>query len=259
MLSEIAEEAGDLAASFFRSTSIGTRDKGDRDVVTAGDLAAEKVIRDRLQMRFPEDGIVGEEGTEISSSSGRRWYLDPIDGTLNFSRGLPLWCVSVALFDDRGPLLGVIRDPTRGETFSAGRGLGAWCNERRLYTSDIHEITQAIVHVTIDFHEDSMEAGLNDIAALAPRILRSRNIGSAALALAYVASGHFDAMVHRFAHTWDYGAGVLLVSEAGGSITDMDGDPYVEGAQSLIASSSPDLGSQLLASMESVGTAPPRS
>lgn len=244
--SVIATEAGDLAAEYFRSETIGTREKGHRDVVTSGDLASEELLKNRLTEAFPLDGVVGEEGSAVHSSSGRRWYLDPIDGTLNFSRGLPVWCVSLALFDEQGPLLGVIRDPLRGETFRAARGQGGDLNGHRLTTSGIADLNQAVVHITIDFQEDSMQAGLADIRSLAPRILRSRNTGSAALALAYVAAGYFDAMVHRYAHTWDYGAGVLLIQEAGGCVTDMAGQPYTEGNASLVAASSERLATELL-------------
>jgi myo-inositol-1(or 4)-monophosphatase len=242
----IATEAGDLAARYFRSESIGTREKGPRDVVTAGDLAAEELLRNRLAEAFPLDGIVGEEGTAVHSSSGRRWYLDPIDGTLNFSRGLPIWCVSLALFDEQGPLLGIIRDPTRGDTFRAARGQGADLNGKPLTTSGLTDLDGAVVHITVDFNEDSMHAGLVDLANLAPRILRSRNIGSAALALAYVSAGYFDAMVHRYAHTWDYAAGVLLIQEAGGRVTDMAGRLYSEATVSLVAAASRELASDVL-------------
>lgn len=251
--SVIAAEAGDLAAGYFRSEAIGTREKGHRDVVTAGDLAAEDLLRNRLTEAFPLDGIVGEEGSAVRSSSGRRWYLDPIDGTLNFSRGLPVWCVSLALFDEQGPLLGVIRDPLRGETFRAARGQGADRNGERLKTSGVADLDQAVVHITIDFQDDSMQAGLADIQVLAPRILRSRNIGSAALALAYVAAGYFDAMIHRYAHTWDYGAGVLLIQEAGGRVTDMAGRTYSEGNSSLVAASSERLATDLLDAIRLTG------
>lgn len=243
--SVIAADAGELAAGYFRNEAIGTREKGSRDVVTAGDLASEELLRTSLTAAFPDDGIVGEEGTSVHSSSGRRWYLDPIDGTLNFSRGLPIWCVSLSLFDEQGPLLGVIRDPLRGDTFRAARGQGAELNGVRLTTSGMADLAQAVVHITVDFHDGSMEAGLEDMRRLAPRILRSRNIGSAALALAYVAAGYFDGMVHRYAHTWDYGAGALLIQEAGGCVTDMAGGPYSEGAVSLIAGSSRRLAADL--------------
>lgn len=253
--SEIAREAGELAAGYFRNEAIDTREKGHRDVVTAGDLAAEKLLRARLAAAFPKDGIVGEEGSSIRSSSGRRWYLDPIDGTLNFSRGLPIWCVSLALFDERGPLLGVIRDPLRGDTFRAARGEGAELNGDRLVTSGVRDVNQAVVHITVDFHDESMQAGLEDLRRLAPRILRSRNIGSAALALAYVAAGYFDAMVHRYAHTWDYGAGALLIREAGGCVTDITGRPYVENTVSLIGAASQQLATDLRDVMQSPSSA----
>ncbi len=238
---EIAAEAGELAASYFRSERIGARLKGWRDVVTSADVAAESLLTQRIKDRFGGDGVVAEEGTEVASETGRSWYLDPVDGTLNFSRGLPLWCVSMTLFDGEGPLLGVIRDPTRDETFSAYRASGAWRNTERLHVSGMQSLDDALVHVTVDFQERSMQQGLDDLSRLAPRVLRTRNFGSAALGLAYVAAGHFDALLHRHAHAWDYGAGVLLVQEAGGSVTNMDGQPYSKETVALVAAATPSL------------------
>ncbi len=247
---DIAREAAELVRSYFSTDRVHTRVKGDRDVVTAADVASERLILERLAERFPTDGIVGEEGAATRPESTRRWYVDPLDGTLNYSRALPIWCVSVALFDRGRPVLGVIVDPIRDETFSAATGRGAWLNGKRLHTSSVDRAGDAFVHMTVDFNDQSMLAGLRDLQVVAPAVLRTRNIGSAALALAYVACGRFDAMLHRYAHGWDYGAGVVLVREAGGMVTDMTGSRYSEQTFALMATSNPTLHGELLAMVQ---------
>lgn len=232
--------------SFFRSANPGVRAKGYRDVVTDADVAAEKLITQALRESFPEDGIVGEEGASHVGSSDRRWLIDPVDGTLNYSRQLPIWCVSVSLFRGEFPEVGVIYDPLREETFEASLGGGARLNGAILGGSGCREAGQALVHVTVDFRQDSVVEGLDDLKVLAPVVLRTRNIGSAALALAYVAAGRFDAMLHRFASPWDYGAGVALVQEAGGVVTDFEGKPYSFDTSGLLASASPELHAAIL-------------
>jgi myo-inositol-1(or 4)-monophosphatase len=238
---EIAHEAGDLVLSYFKSDRVNVRSKGERDVVTAADTESERLIRDRLSAAFPEDGIVGEEGTDVDFAGRRRWYVDPVDGTLNYAHGLPIWCVSLTLFDGATPVLGVVRDPLRDQTFTARKGGGGRCNGKELRTSSVESAENALVHVTIDFNEASLQAGLRDIQRLAPRVLRTRNLGSAALALACVANGTLDAMVHRYAHPWDYGAGVLLVQESGGQVTEIGGGPYTVETEALIAAATPQL------------------
>lgn len=243
---EIAEEAGTVLLSYFSLDRMATRAKGDRDVVTDADTAAEELVHRRLSDAFPGDGIVGEEGTNVTTSGERRWCVDPLDGTLNYSRTLPIWCVSLSLFVGARPVLGVIHDPTRRETFTAVRGGGAFCNGTRLETNRAAMLTDAFVHLTVDFHDGSMQEGIDDLTRLAPRVLRTRNIGSAALALAYVAAGRLDAMLHRFANSWDFGAGVVLVEEAGGMVTNLSGDIYTIADTTLIAAASPALQADLL-------------
>jgi myo-inositol-1(or 4)-monophosphatase len=160
---------------------------------------------------------------------------------MNYSRGLPIWCVSLALFRGVRPVVGAIYDPLRNELFSAAEGLGARSNGRALTTSGRKDVASAVIHITIDFEAESMASSLEDVRRLAPRALRTRNIGSAALALAYVADGRFDAMLHRFAHAWDYGAGVVMIHEAGGSVVGVDGEPYTMRTTALIAAASPEL------------------
>lgn len=239
---EAAGQAAEIGLDYFTPARMRTRAKGDRDVVTDADFASERFLLRRLGELFPGDGILGEEGTDRDPNNPRRWCIDPIDGTLNYSRGLPIWCVSLSLFERGIPVVGVIVDPLRGETFAAAKGTGCTANGRPVAVSRLQEMSEALVHITIDFASESMEQGLDDIQNLAPRVLRTRNIGSAALALAYVAAGRFDVMLHRFAHPWDYGAGVLMVEEAGGTVTDMQGNPYTVETVAVVASASPHLG-----------------
>jgi myo-inositol-1(or 4)-monophosphatase len=251
---DIATEAADLVLSYFGGDQVDVQAKGVGDVVTAADTASERLILRRLREVFPEDGVVGEEGTSIQGNSGRTWYVDPLDGTLNFARGLPIWCVSLALYEGSRPLLAVVRDPIRRETFSAGHGTGSFCNDRPIACSSVAAAAESVIHITVDLKDLGASAGLEDIVVIAPRVLRTRNIGSAALALAYVAAGRFDAMLHRFAYSWDYAAGVLLVREAGGIVTDMRGEAYTPETHDLCTAANESLHAAYLAMLtESAG------
>lgn len=243
---EIAREAGGLVLSYFDSDRVEARAKGERDVVTAADTASEALIMRRLATAFPADAVVAEEAGGRPSPTGRTWYVDPVDGTLNFARGVPLFCVSLSLFQGTRPILGVINDPARGETFWAAAGEGAFVDGKRVRTSGITAPERALVHMTVDFHEASLRAGIRDIGDVAPRVLRTRNIGSAALALAYVAAGRLDAMIHRYANPWDYGAGVILIQEAGGEVSSLSGNPYSVADRSLLGAATPTLHQTLL-------------
>jgi myo-inositol-1(or 4)-monophosphatase len=250
---EIAHEAGEIALSYFDTERVGTRAKGERDVVTAADVASEQHMVGRLTEAFPGDGIVAEEGSRVEAAGERRWFLDPIDGTVNYARGVPVWCISLSLFQGKVPLLGVICDPIRREIFSAVRGQGARCNDRTIVSSGIAEPSSALVHITVDFHDDSLLLGLEDVRALAPRVFRTRNLGSAALALAYIAAGRLEGMVHRLANTWDYGAGVLLAQEAGGQATSIGGEEYTDTTRALLAAATPALHRALVDILRDVG------
>ncbi|GAC1465837.1 MAG: inositol monophosphatase family protein [Chloroflexota bacterium] len=242
----MAEEAGAILASYASGGELDIRAKGERDVVTAADVASEALILDSVRRAFPEDSIVAEEGGVVRDSGERRWYVDPLDGTLNFSRSIPIWCVSIALFESGAPTVGVVHDPLLHETYAACTGQGAHMNGTAIACSGVSDISRAVVHVTTDFEARGMQEGLQDLNALQQHVLRTRNLGSAALGLAYVGSGRLDAMVHRHAHTWDYGAGALLVREAGGCITEADGSPYSEASTSILAAATQGLHRALL-------------
>lgn len=248
----LAVGAGKILLDHMSSERMDTRAKGDRDVVTAADLASEQFIIDWLRRNFPDDGIIGEEGSQTISRSGRRWAVDPLDGTLNYSRGLPIWCVSISCFEADEPILGVVYDPLREEVFSAARGLGAWLNGEPISPRPTANVADAYVHVTVDFKDAGVQIGLEDMLAVAPRVLRTRNLGSAALSLAYVACGRLDAVLHRFAYVWDYGAGACLVREAGGHISSMDGAPYTFECQSIVAAGTQPVHAGLIDTLKTV-------
>jgi myo-inositol-1(or 4)-monophosphatase len=243
---EIATDAAKLVHAYVGGDRIDVRAKGVGDVVTAADTASESLILERLKAAFPDDGVLGEEGSNVQGTSGRTWHIDPLDGTLNFSRGVPIWCVSMALYEADRPLLAVISDPITRETFSARAGIGSYCNGEQISCSQVTAAADAVVHITVDLKDLGASTGLDDLVAISPRVLRTRNIGSAALALAYVAAGRFDAMLHRFANSWDYGAGVLLVREAGGVVTDLRGEAYVLAAHDLCATANASLHAEVL-------------
>ncbi|MGB9359452.1 MAG: inositol monophosphatase family protein, partial [Acidimicrobiia bacterium] len=141
----IAEEAAELTLRWFQGSGLDVRKKQDGTVVTEADVAAEDLIRSMLRDRFPDDGIFGEEGGESAGSSGRRWIVDPIDGTVSFVRGVPLYSTLLALVDDHGPAVGVICLPALGETVAAGRGLGAFFNGTPCRVSDTDDLSEALL------------------------------------------------------------------------------------------------------------------
>lgn len=241
----IAREAGGVLMDYFNSERVDVRAKGPRDVVTAADIASEHLVVRRLREAFPEHAIVGEEGANFPGTTEHCWFIDPLDATVNYSRSIPLWCVSLSLFKDTRPVVGVVYDPIRDESFSAVAQSGAFLNGVHIRTSEAELVSQAVVQITVDFENESMRAGLDDIQKVAPHVYRTRNIGSAALGLAYVAAGRLDGMLHRFAHTWDFGAGVLLIQEAGGRVTDMNGAEYTNRSTSILAGASARLHAHL--------------
>jgi myo-inositol-1(or 4)-monophosphatase len=184
------------------------------DVVTEADRRAEEVMVALLQAERPADGIVGEEGTAVAGGR-RRWLLDPVDGTLNFSLGVPVWCAAVALVDAAGPVVAAAHDPLRDELFSAARGGGARCNGSPLRPRPAPRLAEALVSTFVDVrHRDAEVTPATDRLTRAVGSLRS--FGSGTLELAWVAAGRLHAWVQVDTEAWDWHPGALLVAEAGG-------------------------------------------
>ena len=193
------------------------------DLVSDADREAERAIRELLEAERPEDGLVAEEGSQAEAASGRRWVVDPLDGTINFLYGFPAWAVSVALEDAEGPLLGVVHSPIHRETFHAVRGEGAWLAERRLSVRPARPLAESLVATGFSYEPDRRAVQAEVIGKLLPRARDIRRAGAAALDLAWLAAGRVDAFFERGLQHWDWAAGRLLVEEAGGSCTWLDG------------------------------------
>jgi myo-inositol-1(or 4)-monophosphatase len=226
-----------------------TRTKGVRDLVTDADLASQAAIRRIVSARFPEHAFVGEElATEsiVPSIDQLTWIVDPLDGTTNYVHGYPNFAVSVAVTRGNDVLAGVIYDPLRDLCFAAAAGKGAWCNEAQLKTSDVSEMAEALVAVSLPAHVRRDSADLLDFIEAAQVAQAVRRSGSAALNLAYVASGAFDAFWATQIHPWDVAAGVLLIREAGGIITGRNGQPFDLWHPHFLAAAGPELHREML-------------
>ncbi|MCP8937968.1 inositol monophosphatase [Alsobacter sp. SYSU M60028] len=232
---EVALEAGALALARFRDKgSIQVSFKGHQDYLTEVDGLVERLIIERLSARFPEDGFIGEEGG--GSGSARVWVIDPIDGTSNFARGIGHFCVSIAYVDDRGPALGVIYDPTRDELFAAERGGGATLNGAPIAVSGIADPRRASVECGW-----SMRRPIGDYIALMGRVAEMGaglyRLGSGALGMAYVAAGRTDAYCELHINSWDVLAGLVIVAEAGGAVSDFTAGDYLANGNPVLACS----------------------
>jgi myo-inositol-1(or 4)-monophosphatase len=232
----IAREAGALLLGYL-AKHVTIEYKGDVDLVTEADRASEKFIVERLQARWPEHGIVGEEGTRSEADAEYRWYVDPLDGTTNFAHGYPVFCVSIALVRRDGQLeVGVLYDPTRDETFSAERGSGATLNGNKLQVSKTTRLAESILGTGFPSHKRHKNPNIHFYHQLTLRSHGVRRAGSAALDLANVASGRYDGYWEFNLNPWDTAAGVLLVQEAGGTVTRFDGTPFRLDSREVLAS-----------------------
>lgn len=221
---EIAREAGALLTHFFERR-IGFELKGDFDLVTEADRASEKLIVERLRSYFPSHGIVAEEGGGHESPSEYRWYVDPLDGTTNFAHGYPTFNVTLALERGDEIVCGVVYDPTRNEVFTAERGSGAFLNNRRIHVSKATTLADSLLSTGFPSRKRHLNVNIHFYHQLAMLTHGVRRGGAAAIDLAYVACGRLDGFWEFKLNPWDMAAGSLLVSEAGGRISDMRGGP----------------------------------
>jgi myo-inositol-1(or 4)-monophosphatase len=234
-LEAIAREAGKLVMGYFRHVTIEY--KGEVDLVTEADRASEKLIVERLRARWPEHGIVAEEGTRSEVDAEYRWYVDPLDGTTNFAHGYPVFCVSIALARQDGQLaVGVLYDPTRDEMFAAERGLGAKLNGQPIHVSKTKVLAESILGTGFPSHKRHKNPNIHFYHQITLRSHGVRRAGSAALDLANVASGRYDGFWEFNLNPWDTAAGVLLVQEAGGTVTRFDGSPFCLDSREVLAS-----------------------
>lgn len=239
-LLDVAREAVAKATGIVRSRpSFSVSAKGDRDLVTDVDTAVEDALREFLTAETPEIGVLGEERGRSGVGGGRWWALDPIDGTANFARGIPLCGISLALVDGEHSTVAAIALPYLGVTYTAARGEGAYANGERVGASDATHLRDAMIAVG-DFAigelaEEKNRARLLLLSDLGARAQKIRMLGTAAIDLAWVADGKLDAALILSNNPWDTMAGVLLVREAGGAVVDRDGSEHTVDSSSTIA------------------------
>ena len=221
---DIAREAGALLAGYFERR-VTFELKGEFDLVTEADRASERLVVERLRTHFPAHTIVAEEGGGHSGSSEYRWYVDPLDGTTNFAHGFPVYNVTLALEQAGELIAGVIFDPNRQEMFSAERGSGAFLNDQRIRVSKADRLEHSLVATGFPSRKRHQNVNVHFYYQLAMLTHGVRRAGSAALDLAYVASGRLDGFWEFGLNPWDMAAGILIVNEAGGRCSDMKGGP----------------------------------
>lgn len=225
--------------------------KGRNDFVTDVDKAAERRIIETIQKTHPDHAFLAEESGESSNNSDVQWIIDPLDGTTNFLRGMPHFSVSIAA-QIKGKLeAAVVYDPVREELFTASRGSGAQLNGKRIRVSQARNLEQTLLATGFPFrNEKQFDDYMTLFSRLYPKCGDMRRAGSAALDLAYVAAGRFDGFWEYGLKWWDIAAGALLVSEAGGMISDFKGNPNYREADSLLAAN-PKIFKAMLSHMRS--------
>lgn len=224
---DTAVHAGKLTRDIFNQPRQITS-KGLRDIVTDADTAAQKLITDAIQAQFPDHGFITEEkDSQLPRSGPVIWVIDPVDGTTNYARQLPEYCVAVAAVADSGEVLaGAIYDPMRDELFSAAKGMGAAMNGRPLQVSQIDQLWDCMVAMDWARNEETRQSAMDLLPKFAHRVSFPRVFGSAALAMAWVAAGRVDLYLNYHLQTWDVAAASIILAEAGGCLTDFHGRPW---------------------------------
>ena len=248
-MQELAREAGSLLLSYFGKVAIEY--KGDVDLVTEADRRSEELIVGRIRKQWPQHDVMGEEGSRRETGSDFRWYVDPLDGTTNFAHGYPVFCISIALEHKGERIAGVIYDPTRDEMFAAEKGSGAVLNGRPIQVSRTRRLAESLVATGFPSHKRHKNPNIHFYHQITLRSHGVRRAGSAALDLCCVSCGRYDAFWEFNLNPWDTAAGVLLVEEAGGEVTNFTGGPFQISSREVMATNS-QVHQELLAEFKQV-------
>jgi myo-inositol-1(or 4)-monophosphatase len=232
----VARDAGRLLRDRV-GTKIDIDHKGAINIVTDVDLASEQLIRDAIATHYPRHQVLAEEGGLADNTSEYRWVVDPLDGTTNFAHGYPVFCVSIALEYQGESVLGVVYDPMRDELFAAERGGGAALNNLPIHVSGTGDLMQSLLSTGFPYDiKTSTLTNLDHWANFAMNAQALRRDGAAALDLCYVACGRYDGFWELNLSPWDTAAGALIVTEAGGRVTDFAGNKFSNYEPQVLAS-----------------------
>jgi len=255
---DLAQQAGELLLGIHRSGPRQIRSKKTSvDMVTEADTASQTMILETLTARFPAyDMMAEEDGGDKNTGSRALWLIDPLDGTTNFASRFPVFAVSIALWVDGKPTIGVIQDVVRERTYWAAAGLGAWMgaptklDEVKLQVSQTRELDQSLIGTGFPYiRATTQDNNLVEFSYLMPKVRGIRRAGSAALDIAWVADGRLDGYWESNLWPWDWGAGVLLITEAGGVVSDYAGEPWQLDKNQMVAAN-PSLHEKLLAALQ---------
>lgn len=222
LATDAAREAGALLLELRGSPATGVRSKSSAtDLVSEADERAERAIVTAIRARRPDDAIVAEEGSSASGSSGVNWYVDPLDGTINYLYGIPQWAVSICCADEDGPLAAAVFDPLRDEVFRATRGGGAWLGKQRLAVTEKRELASALIATGFGYEAAQRTTQGRILANLMGEVRDVRRFGSASLDLCWTGMGRFDGYFESVDKPWDWMGGALVVREAGGRVSQL--------------------------------------
>jgi myo-inositol-1(or 4)-monophosphatase len=246
---QTARQAGRLLCEYFSQHHIVSQKSTEIDLVTEADLASERLIVDAIRTQFPGQPILSEEGLgdlqKATGESPHLWIVDPLDGTINYAHGFPIWGVTLALAEHGQVVMGVNYDPLLDELFWAERGQGAWFNGERIQVSTVARLRDALVATGFAYKRATLADtsqgkvpgnNLAEFSAVMPRVQGVRRAGAAVLDLAYLAAGRLDAYWEMYLQPWDWAAGKLIVEEAGGVVTDLYGKTWSLGTNNFVAS-----------------------
>jgi myo-inositol-1(or 4)-monophosphatase len=232
---EAASKAGEVLKTHFREKT-QVKYKGRANIVTDVDLRSEEVLKSFLRAEYPDHSILSEESQAIKGNSSYKWILDPLDGTNNYSFGIPFFSTIIALTKGKDVLLGIVYDPLRDEMFSARKGEGATLNNSPVHVTRKKTVQESLIGLDLGYVDEKGKRSLEFITSLWPEMYAYRIMGSAALGVAYTACGRLDLYFHFLLYPWELACGQLLVTEAGGVVTDLEGNPPKIGQGSVIAS-----------------------
>lgn len=218
---EAAKKGGEVLAKYFEMVGLEREEKDDKSFVTKADREAETAIVATISTAFPDHGLLGEEGADVNPEARFKWVIDPLDGTSNFVNGIPLFAVSIAVVENNDPILAVLWNPITNSLYVAEKGKGAEYNGRRIGVSS-QEAKDGVV--SFGPAKSEKQRARDMVPATGERFKSARILGCCALELGYIARGGTEAFICLGLKPWDYAAGVLLVREAGGKVTDLEGN-----------------------------------